>query len=549
MKRPQGHLTKRYPYAEMRIPLNDAASPPTPVSAPGEYEMSEAVFPITIEAQRPGAAVSVNGLMALSLAVALGFSIICAGILWQERRSAWEHAGQTASNLVEAINSDIGRNIEQFNLSLQGVIEGLKLLESNDVSPRIRQAILFDHSAGARYLGSIRVLNQAGDVIFHNSGMLSESVNYSDRDFFKVHQESTNGGLYISAPYKSPTRHVDVVAFSRRISSADGSFAGVVVGAVRLSYFHDLFKKVSPSPRSALTLFQTDGTVLMRLPLREGDIGRRLTTAYVLQSFQVERKGIYQNVALLDGIDRLYAYSQVAELPLLMVVGIPLDEVYASWRSEALIASLLMIALCCATVLSAVLLRRELRRRMAAEEKLAVLATTDSLTGLSNRRHFDEAITREWQRATREQTSIALLLIDADHFKAYNDTHGHQSGDKLLQAIGASIVDRARRATDLGARYGGDEFILLLPSTGGKPALDMAEWIRKSVRDLHLPSEAAPATVSVGVAVMTPRPGMDHRELIDAADKALYSAKANGRDRAEMIEQAPEAGQGSRLVA
>jgi diguanylate cyclase (GGDEF)-like protein len=510
--------------------------------------MPDVDFSNSIKAGWASSRNSANGLTALSLSVALGFSIICGAILCQERRSAWEHAGQTASNLVEAMNSDIGRNIEQFNLSLQGVIEGLKLLEVNDVSPRIRQAILFDRSAEARYLGSIRVLDQAGDVVHHNSGMQSELFNYSDRDFFKVHQENPNVGLHISAPYKSPTRHFDVVAFSRRISNADGSFAGVVVGAVRLSYFHDLFKKVSPSPRSALTLFQTDGTVVMRLPLREGDIGKRLTSAYVLQSFQVARKGIYQNVALLDGIDRLYAYSQVAELPLLMVVGVPLDEVYASWRSEALIASLLLIALCCATVLSAVLLRRELRRRMAAEAKLAVLATTDSLTGLSNRRHFDEVITREWQRATRERSSIALLMIDTDHFKAYNDMHGHQSGDKLLQAIGSSITDRARRATDLGARYGGDEFVLLLPSTGGTAALEIAEWIRKTVRDLHLPSEASAATVSVGVAVMTPRPGMDHRELIDAADKSVYQAKANGRDRCELIEPAIEIA-GPRLVA
>lgn len=501
--------------------------------------MPDVDFSNSIKAGWASSRNSANGLTALSLSIAIGFSIICGAILWQERRSAWEHAGQTASSLVEAISSDIGRNIEQFNLSLQGVIEGLKLPELNDVSPRIRQAILFGRSADARYLGSLRVLDKAGDVVIHNSGMQAKLINYSDRDFFKVHQESPDIGLYISAPYKSPTKNFDVIAFSRRISNADGSFNGVVAGTVRLGYFQDLFKKVSLGPRSALTLFQTDGTVIMRLPLREGDIGRRLTTAHVLQSFQVAQKGIYPHVALRDGIDRLYAYSQVADLPLLMVVGIPLDEVYASWRSEALIVSLLLIALCCATVLSAVLLRRELRCRMAAEAKLAALATTDGLTGLSNRRHFDEVITREWQRAMRERTSIAILMIDADHFKVYNDTHGHQSGDKFLQGMGASITNQARRATDLGARYGGDEFVLLLPSTGGKNALDIGERIRKSVRDLHLPSEATPATVSVGVAVMTPRHGMDYRELIDAADKALYAAKANGRDRAELIEQPP----------
>jgi diguanylate cyclase (GGDEF)-like protein len=150
----------------------------------------------------------------------------------------------------------------------------------------------------------------------------------------------------------------------------------------------------------------------------------------------------------------------------------------------------------------------------------------------------------------REQTPVALLMIDADWFKPYNDTHGHQCGDSLLQGIGFCIADRARRVTDLGARYGGDEFVLLLPGTGGKPALEIAEWIRKSVRDLQLPSEGSPATVSVGVAVMIPSPGTDHRELIDTADKALYQAKDKGRDCSALIVSVAEgAVVGPRMVA
>jgi diguanylate cyclase (GGDEF)-like protein len=169
---------------------------------------------------------------------------------------------------------------------------------------------------------------------------------------------------------------------------------------------------------------------------------------------------------------------------------------------------------------------------------------------LSNRRHFDAIITREWQRATREQTPVSLLMIDADRFKPYNDTHGHQSGDKVLRGIADCIADRTRRATDLSARYGGDEFALLLPGVEVESALGIAEWICKNVRGLHLPSEASPATVSIGVAAMIPRHGMDYRELIDAADKALYRAKANGRDRCESIAQAVQQTVGGpRLVA
>lgn len=508
--------------------------------------MQAGSFPNAFKTRRH-AAISANGLMAISVTVAFAFSVICAAILWQERRSAWEHAAETLSNLVEAINSDIARNIEQYDLSLQGVVEGLKLPEIDKVSPQLRRAILFDHSANYKYLGAIRILDDAGKTVFDSRGSAPGTEDFSPEDLFLVHINVANVGLYISRPFNARNGE-PVVAFSRRLSAADGSFSGVVVGTLRLAYLRDLFNKVAPSPRSALTLFSTDGTVLMRFPFSAQIIGHSLPNAYVLQEFQKKRSGFYENVALIDGVRRLYTFKQVGNFPLLMTMGLPTDEVYAGWNQDALIIGLLILALCAATIFSAGMLRRELRRRMAAEEKLAVLATTDSLTGLSNRRHFDEVIAREWQRATREQTSIALLMIDADRFKPYNDTHGHQSGDKLLQAIGLSIADRARRATDLGARYGGDEFMLLLPSISGKTALEIAEWIRKTVRDLHLPSEAFPATVSVGVAVIMPRFGMDHRELIDVADKALYAAKANGRDCCELIEPVIEEA-GPRLVA
>jgi diguanylate cyclase (GGDEF)-like protein len=511
--------------------------------------MQAGSIPNAIEARRVDAVISANGLMAISLTVAFAFSIICAAILWQERRSARDHAAETISSLVEAINSDIARTIEQYDLSLQGVVEGLKLPEIDKVSPQIRRAVLFDHSITYKYLGAIRVLDDAGKTVFDSRGSVAGTEDFSSEDLFLVHINVANVGLYISRPFNAGNGEA-VVAFSRRLSTADGSFSGVVMGTLRLAYLHDLFNKVAPSPRSALTLFSTDGTVLMRFPFSAQIVGHSLPNAYVLQEFQKTRSGFYENVALIDGIRRLYTFKQVGNFPLLMTMGLPTDEVYAGWNRDALIIGLLILALCVATIFSAGMLRRELRRRMAAEEKLAVLATTDSLTGLSNRRHFDEVLVlaREWQRATRERASIGLLMIDADHFKTYNDTHGHQSGDKLLQAIGASIADRARRATDLGARYGGDEFVLLLPSIGGKTALQIAEWIRKTVRDLRLPSEASAATVSVGVAVITPRPGMDYRELIDAADKSVYQAKANGRDRCELIEPATEES-GPRLVA
>lgn len=509
--------------------------------------MTGTVSTKAIKRQRTRPSASENSLIAVTLAVTLAFSLVCGTVLWQERRNDRDHAAATMGNLVEAISSDISRTIEQYDLSLQGVRQGLQIPEIDTVSNRMRRAVLFDNSANYKYLGAMRVLDRWGKTVIDSRGSEAGSEDFSSEDLFLVHVNVPDVGLYVSRPFKGMNGE-SVVGFSRRISDEDGAFNGVVVGTLRLNYLLDLFRKLSPSQGSTLTLFALDGTMLMRFPYRQDDIGRSTATAQVFKEFQKSSSGSFEHMPPSEGVYRLYAYGQVGDFPLLMNVSLPLAEVYADWTKDAVVAIGLMLLLCGAMASSMLLLRRELRQRMAAEEKLARLAITDGLTGLANRRHFDTVIAREWQRAQRESTPISLLMIDADLFKPFNDTHGHQTGDQLLKAIGACISDRARRATDLGARYGGDEFALLLPNVAAGAAHDIGERIRKSIRDLCLPSEATPATVSVGGATIVPSQDTDHRDLIDVADKALYAAKAKGRDCCELIGPLPEM-RSPRLVA
>jgi diguanylate cyclase (GGDEF)-like protein len=174
---------------------------------------------------------------------------------------------------------------------------------------------------------------------------------------------------------------------------------------------------------------------------------------------------------------------------------------------------------------------REIGRRAAAEDKLEELAATDALTGLKNRRKFDAAIDAEWRRAARQKTPLALLMIDADHFKSYNDTFGHQAGDDVLIGIAICISDSVRRSGDCAARYGGEEFAVLLPGLSPAEALQVAETIRLKVQQWSGDAGAANATVSVGVASLMPDTATDWSLLVNDADKALYAAKASGRNR------------------
>lgn len=185
--------------------------------------------------------------------------------------------------------------------------------------------------------------------------------------------------------------------------------------------------------------------------------------------------------------------------------------------------------------LQARLLELEKRQLNRLSERMVQLAREDGLTGLANRRHFNDSYLVEWERARREQKPLALVFIDVDHFKAYNDNHGHLEGDRALAAVAAEIKPLARRPGDLAARYGGEEFVLLLPNTPADGALEIAEALLAAVDARRIPHKASSVgafvSVSMGVASVVPDSHIAPAKLIDIADDALYAAKKAGRHR------------------
>ncbi len=191
----------------------------------------------------------------------------------------------------------------------------------------------------------------------------------------------------------------------------------------------------------------------------------------------------------VDSMPRLYV-RRSSTSPLFVVVGKPLDSILSLWRTEAFRLGAIMMALITFVLAVTLFLAREIGRRAKAEDRLEELATTDALTGLKNRRKFDAEIDAEWRRAARHQLPIALLMIDADHFKAYNDSFGHQAGDQVLVGIAICISDSLRRAGDCAARYGGEEFAVLLPGLAATEAAEVAETIRLKVRAMVRPADS-----------------------------------------------------------
>jgi diguanylate cyclase (GGDEF)-like protein/PAS domain S-box-containing protein len=176
---------------------------------------------------------------------------------------------------------------------------------------------------------------------------------------------------------------------------------------------------------------------------------------------------------------------------------------------------------------------RDMTDEKQAQAALEQLATRDGLTGLANRRCFDDTLHAEWARALRQHQPLSLLMVDVDNFKAYNDAHGHLGGDECLKRI-ATAVSSEMRANDLVARYGGEEFAVILPNQSLKGAASVAERIRTRVEQLQVPTRLAPGqhvTVSIGAATAIAAPDNSASELVAIADAALYRAKHMGRNR------------------
>jgi diguanylate cyclase (GGDEF)-like protein len=174
----------------------------------------------------------------------------------------------------------------------------------------------------------------------------------------------------------------------------------------------------------------------------------------------------------------------------------------------------------------------------AANQQLETLSATDGLTGLANRRSFDSYWAQEWQRAVRQGTALAVIMLDVDHFKAYNDHYGHQQGDACLRALGDVLRATIRRAGELAARYGGEEFVVVMPGASIQTAQEAAEAILAAIREQQIPHARSPVapvvTISLGVAVGMPGAKDDREQLIKAADVALFEAKHQGRNRVVM---------------
>nr|WP_260400314.1 diguanylate cyclase [Paraburkholderia bannensis] len=484
--------------------------------------------------------VSPAGILGCSIVLWLATLSIGTAMLMTSRTDAFNHALRNSRNLTLVLERDIERSIDLYDLSLRAVSDGAANSQVMALPANLRDRVLFDRAATAHYMGPMTISAGNGTLIA-TSDPRSAGRERAAPDLNAAGHLMTPDGLYIGRPVHSSANPAQfAIPLGRSIYRPDGKFLGTVMGSLSMEYFRELTNGLSIGERGSVIVFETDGTLISRLPDSSENIGRNFAQSPIFRRLMTGTEGHFVGTPNLDGVRRLYVYKRLPDLPLIVAVAPAMSTVYAEWWARATWFGALILAFTAIKAAGTWLFVRELRRRQRAEASLERMAHHDPLTGLENRATFDDVLAREWKCARRNEKPLSLLFIDIDRFKSYNDQYGHQAGDVALKSVATRIAACLDRPGDHAARYGGEEFIVVLPDTDTRGAALMAEKIRSAVFNLQIEHRQAPLqmlTVSIGVSTTAVDRVTDASTLLKTADMALYEAKRLGRNCVSIVPQ------------
>jgi diguanylate cyclase (GGDEF)-like protein len=383
--------------------------------------------------------------------------------------------------------------------------------------------------------------------------------------------------------------NIPVVMAAYPVSAINDDADSVILAAVNLDWMSKIMSNLGGRPGVSAALIDSAGTVLAAPADQASMIGRALDTIPLLSAIADKAIGSDKPEGSLsfvaaDGSKRAISFARIPGTESRLIVSIDEARVSAVINREIRTAYLQLAFVCLFVLLGALIAAEKLiirpidtlaamakrfgqgdwsvraarsrmpaefmplarafnamaaqlaereRELMATNDQLTVIASIDMLSGLANRRGFQNRLDFEWMRAQQYDNELSLLLIDVDHFKRFNDTYGHPEGDVCLSRLGETLAGIATETMGYAGRYGGEEFCLLLPNTDAKRALEIGEMVRTAIQDLAMPhctSDYQTVTVSVGVACTNPNGTQRPGDLIEAADAALYAAKHRGRN-------------------
>ncbi|MBA1259210.1 GGDEF domain-containing protein [Pseudomonas psychrotolerans] len=466
-------------------------------------------------------------------------------IAWQSMRDYQIHikdAEEYTSNLVLAAAQHAEDAIKEVEAFSGGMVErveweGLQNLDTE----RLRK--IFQHQAGIMHqIHGVFVYDSEGRWIVTDKATTPPNANNSDREYFIYHKTHNDRGMHIGQVIESRSTGDYIIPISRRINRPDGSFAGVFLTTLYLKYFNEFYSSFKLSKDDIFTIALRDGTVLTRRPFDEKFIGTNISKGHIFSKYlPINPSGTARITSVIDGVDRINSYKQLTRYPVVVQSGLAMNNLLAQWYQDLLRLLFAFVAIASILILFGILLFYQIGITNETEEKLRTalstlekLAGEDGLTGLSNRRSLDQTLPLEIGRALRSNSPLGVIMLDIDHFKKYNDHYGHIAGDICIKAVSECIKSSARRPTDFASRYGGEEMVMLLPSTDESGTYEVAKKISNSLKSLDIAHEKSPqgrVTVSIGIYCLYPTSGaISPDKMLTICDERLYKAKEAGRD-------------------
>jgi len=487
--------------------------------------------------RRPLKAVTI----ALVLMACLMSVVVMAWSGYHSRTLELAGASISASNTAHTLANQANSSFKMADTVLVSLVDKVEVEGWSAANMTRLRALMMKHMADMPALQGLFLYDEDGRWIVNSAGTQFDGRNNSDRAYFQYHKRHPGRGVHIGAPIIGRTSGAWIIPVSRRIDHPDGSFAGVALATIKIDFFRKVYEGLDIGGDGRILMTLDDGTLLLRVPFDTASIGRDTKADPVFR--------LHGREADVAGETFLYSESRVGDYPAQVAVLRSKDVALRPWRQSAALSYLALFVLIAGLLLLGrravrqIGLRDQLQRDLlttkalleTANASLSAMAYVDGLTELFNRRYYEQTWEREHRRAFRNRASLAVLMIDVDHFKRYNDRYGHLAGDECLKTVAQAMLRGLRRSGDLAARYGGEEFVVLLPDTDLAGAREVAEKIHASVAAHALRHEASPlgvVTVSIGAYAAVPEQADDPDRAFGAhADAALYRAKEAGRNR------------------
>jgi diguanylate cyclase (GGDEF)-like protein len=442
---------------------------------------------------------------------------------------ALQGARSDSDALAQFLATDINSSLFSLNQVFLGVHNVVEISQDKNLphAPSIRHA-LDQLKEDNSFFTTLLVLDDAGRIV-HWTGT-GEPPIVQDRKYFRVHKEEKDQGLFVSRPF--PSRRFEgeyVFSVSKAYRSSNEALNHVIVAIVNLKYFQINYADLSLSSGNAVTLASPQGDIYMRRPGSKELPGKNIPQ--ITDHLQDVDSGTFlRAVSPIDGAMRGISLRRVGTYPLFAAASYNEEIALAEWRKSATLVAAFGVAVIAIFFLLTLQVVRFQKNQVLSQEKLQLLAITDPLTRLANRRHAVETAEMEIKKAQRLETPLSFVLMDLDHFKKVNDTYGHEKGDLVLRKV-AKILLQYCRQTDGISRFGGEEFLLILPGTDNVGAGIYSEKIRRALDEGNVEcfEDAAHVTASFGVAQWRINE-TEFRETLRRADRALYQAKEKGRN-------------------